>query len=150
MNRIALTAITAVVALAFAIPHAAARETRVELPLQELLNSQQAKEAGIDGSVRFYLAGQKHPAVSTRMGEDVSNKKTNAANKSDEEACRWVTLSVLKAFQDTAKSKGANAVIDVVSYYKKKEFRSPSNYECYAGTIMAGTALKGTYAKVGK
>jgi uncharacterized protein YbjQ (UPF0145 family) len=150
MNRIALTAATVVIALVFATPHASARETRVELPLQELLDSPQAKEAGIDGSVRFYLAGQKHPAVVSKMGEDVANRKTNAANKSDEEACRWVTLSVLRAFQDTAKSKGANAVIDVVSYYKKNEFRSPSNYECYAGAIMAGTALKGTYAKVGK
>jgi uncharacterized protein YbjQ (UPF0145 family) len=150
MNRIALIAVTAVVALVSAIPQAAARETRVELPLQELLDSPQAKEAGIDGSVRFYLAGQKHPAIVSKMGEDVANRKTNAANKSDEEACRWVTLSVLKAFQDSAKSKGANAVIDVVSYYKKKEFRSPSNYECYAGAIMAGTALKGTYAKIGK
>lgn len=145
MNRIALTALLGLLAVA---PHAQARETRVELPLQELIDSPQAKEAGIDGSVRFYLAGQKHPAVSARMSEDVSNKKTNAANKSDADACRWVTLSVLKAFQDKAKSMGANAVIDVVSYYKKKEFRSATNYECYAGAIMAGMALKGTYAKI--
>lgn len=145
MKRI-LTA--ALLSLLVATPHAQARETRVELPLQELLDSPQAKQAGIDGSVRFYLAGAKHPAVVSRMGEDVSNKKTNAANKSDADACRWVTLSVLKAFQDSAKSRGANAVIDIVSYYKKNEFKSDTNYECYAGAIMAGTALKGTYAKV--
>lgn len=150
MNRIALTALTAIVVLASAIPHAKARDTRVELPLQELLDSPQAREAGIDGSIRFYLAGQKHPAVVSKMGEDVANRKTNAANKSDEEACRWVALSTLKALQDKAKSMGANAVIDVVSYYKKNEFRSPTNYECYAGAIMAGTAFKGTYAKLGK
>ncbi len=135
-------------ALLVAAPHAQARETRVEGSFEELVNSPEAKQAGIDGSVRFYLAGQKTPAIASRMGEDVSNKKTNAANKSDAEACRWVTLSVLKAFQDSAKSRGANAVIDMVSYYKKNEFKSATNYECYAGAIMAGMAMKGTYAKV--
>ena len=82
------------------------------------------------------------------MGEDVTNKKTNAANKTDEQACRWVALSALRVLQDGAKSRGANAVVDIVSYYKKNEFKSASNYECYAGSILAGVALKGTYATV--
>ena len=142
-------AIAATFALLAAASTAQARDTRVEQSLQDLVNSPQAREAGLDGSVRFYLAGQQHPAVSSRMGEDVGNRKTNAANKSDEEACRWVTLSVLKAFQDGAKARGANAVIDIVSYYKKREFRSATNYECYAGSFVAGAALKGTYAKIG-
>lgn len=124
-----------------------ARETRLELPLQELLDSQEARDAGIDGSVKFYLAGQS-ARVSARLGEDMTNRKTNAANKSDAEACRWVTLSALKALQAGAQARGANAVVDIVSYYKKNEFRSSSHYECYAGTILAGVALKGTYAKV--
>lgn len=127
---------------------AQARETRVEQSFQELIESPEAQQAGIDGSVHFYLAGQTHPAVVSRMGEDVGNRKTNAANKSDAEACRWVMLSVLKAFQEKAKSQGANAVIDMVGYYKKNEFKSPVNYECYAGAIMAGAAMKGTYAKL--
>lgn len=139
---------TTFLALLVAAPSAFARETRVEQSLQELVDSQEARDAGIDGSVRFYLAGQSHPAVLQSFGSDVSNRKTNAANKSDEAACRWVTLSVLKAFQDGAKAKGANAVVDMVSYYKSNEFSSPSNYECYAGAILAGMALKGTYAKV--
>jgi hypothetical protein len=125
---------------------ASARDTRVEQSLQELVTSQAARDAGIDGSVRFYLAGQP-VSVQQRLGEDVTNKKTNAANKSDAEACRWVALSALRALQDGAKSRGANAV-DIVSYYKKNEFKSSTNYECYAGTILAGVALKGTYAKV--
>ncbi|HFK2922175.1 hypothetical protein [Stenotrophomonas beteli] len=126
---------------------ASARDTRVEQSLQELVSSQAAKDAGIDGSVRFYLAGQP-VSVQQRLGEDVTNKKTNAANKSDAEACRWVALSALRALQDGARSRGANAVVDIVSYYKKNEFKSSTNYECWAGTFVAGVALKGTYAKV--
>ena len=141
---------TALLALALlaSVPHAEAADRRVELPLQELLSSQEARNAGIDGSVRFFLAGQGHPAVSSRMGEGVSNKKTNAVGKSDEEACRWVTLSVLRAFQDSAKARGANAVVDLVSYFKKNTFSSPTHYECHAGNIMAGVAMKGVYARI--
>jgi uncharacterized protein YbjQ (UPF0145 family) len=144
MIRITVSAFAALLALA---PAAHARDTRLELPLQELVNSDEARAAGIDGSVRFYLAGQK-VAVSQRMGEDVANRKTNAFNKSDREACRWVALSALKALQEKARQQGANAVVDIVSYYKKNEFRSTTNYECHAGAFTAGVALKGTYAKV--
>ena len=48
---------------------ASARDTRVEQSLQELVSSQAAKDAGIDGSVRFYLAGQP-VSVQQRLGED--------------------------------------------------------------------------------
>ena len=144
MHRFALIAATALLAVAST---AQARDTRVEQSLHELVNSAEARNVGIDGSVKFYLAGEK-VSVLQRLGEDVTNKKTNAANKSDAEACRWVALSALRALQDGAKSRGANAVVDIVSYYKKNEFKSTTNYECYAGTLMAGVALKGTYAKV--
>jgi len=144
MRRFALIAATALLAVAST---AQARDTRVEQSLHELVNSAEARNVGIDGSVKFYLAGEK-VSVLQRLGEDVTNKKTNAANKSDADACRWVALSALRALQDGAKSRGANAVVDIVSYYKKNEFKSTTNYECYAGAILAGVALKGTYAKV--
>ena len=147
MNRLTLAALSTFATLLAVVPSADARNSRMELPLQELVNSPQAKEAGIDGSVRFYLAGQGAPVIS-KMGSGVSNRKTNAANKSDEEACRWAALSALKAFQDSAKQRGANAVVDIVSYYKKNEFKSATNYECYAAAFVAGVALKGNYAKV--
>lgn len=54
------------------------------------------------------------------------------------------------AFQDKAKEMGANAVINVVSYYKKDTFSSATEFECHAGTFVGGVALKGTYAKVAK
>ncbi len=141
-------AIISLLALSAIASQAFAADRVVDLPLQELLDSPQAKEAGVDGSVRFYLAGQKTPAVLSRMSEGVSNKKTNGVGKSDEEACRWVMLSVLKAFQESAKARGANAVVDFVSYYKKNEARSATTYQCHAGNIVTGIAMKGTYAVV--
>lgn len=140
-------ALIGLVALMLAAP-AFGRDTRHELPLQEVIDSPMAKQEGLDGSVRFYLAGQAHPRVLQSMSEDVTNKKTNGVNKSDQEACRWVALSALLQLQNTAKSLGANAVIDIVSYYRKNEFSSPTDYECHSGAIMSGVALKGRYAKI--
>ena len=124
-----------------------ARNTRLELSLQEVVQSDEAKAAGLDGSVHFYMAGQG-PSVASRMGQGVANRKTNALNKTDVEACRWVAISALLALQQSAKKQGANAVVDIVSFYKKNEFRSATNFECYVGGLLAGVALKGTYARV--
>ncbi|MDQ0143103.1 excinuclease ATPase subunit [Cupriavidus necator] len=126
---------------------AMARDTKYMLPLQEVLNMPEAKEK-LDDSFRFYLVGQKTPKVLDRMDSGVSNRKTNGVGKSDEDGCRWAALSALIALQDTAKSKGANAVVDIVSYYKKNEVASPTDYECHAGAVVVGVALKGTYARV--
>ncbi|WP_029049618.1 hypothetical protein [Cupriavidus sp. amp6] len=124
-----------------------ARDTKYMLPIQEVLDMPEAKEK-LDDSFRFYLSGQKTPKVLQRMESGVSNRKTNGVGKSDEDGCRWAALSALIALQDTAKSQGANAVIDIVSYYKKNEVSSPTDYECHAGAVVVGVALKGTYAKV--
>ena len=77
----------------------------------------------------------------------VSNKKTNAANKTDEKSCQWAFLSTVKQFQDRAKSQGASKVGNIVSYYKKNTFQSTTQYECHAGNLMSGVALKGDIVK---
>src|SRR5690606_35975124 len=84
----------------------------------------------LDGSVAFYLDGQRTPKVLSRMGEDVSNKKTNAVGKSALASCNWAALSALIAFENKAKQMGANAVVGMHSWYKKKEFKHAENYEC--------------------
>ena len=45
------------------------------------------------------------------------------------------------ASKEAAKQAGANAVINIVSYYKKNENKSASQYECHAGAVVAGVAL---------
>lgn len=133
-------------ACTLAVP-AFARDTELKLPFEDVLQMPEAKEK-LDGSVKFYLAGQKTPRILEKKGEDISNKKTNGVGKDDDVACRWAVLSALVAFQDKAKSLGANAVVDIVSYYKRNTFSSPTEYECHAGGMIVGIALKGTYAKI--
>jgi len=128
-------------------PLAQARDTIVDIPLADVLAMPEA-QSELDGSVKFYLAGAATPPIVKRLGSDVSNPKTNGFNKSDEFGCKWAALSALKAFQAKAKSKGANAVVDLVSYYKRNETRSDTTIQCHAGTFVIGLALKGEYATV--
>jgi hypothetical protein len=140
--------VLALIAATLVLPVQAA-DTVVHLSFAELLDSPEAK-ARLDGSVRFYLAGQATPAVAERKGEDVSNKKTNGFNKDVKTGCAWAALSALLAFQDKARQLGANAVVDIVSYYKKNSYSSATEYECHDGAFVTGVALKGRYAVVAK
>lgn len=124
-----------------------ARDSVQHYPLQDVVNMPEA-QGKLDGSVKFYLAGQKTPKILKRMSSDVSNKKTNSVGKGEEFGCRWAALSALMSFQESAKRLGANAVVDIVSYYKKVESKSPTDYECHSGNIIVGVTLKGTYAKI--
>ncbi|MHA3049772.1 excinuclease [Acinetobacter sp. ANC 4641] len=115
------------------------------------LNFNQAVQSAIadgtlDGSVKFYLMGTRSGGQVLKKGV-VTNKKTNAFMKSAEESCDWVLRSALIQLQTAAKQSGANAVTNIVSYYKSNQTRSTTTYECHKGTAMAGVALKGDLAK---
>ena len=47
----------------------------------------------LDPGIRLYFGRQKTPAVEKSIGEWTSNKKTNAASKSDQEACEIAFVS---------------------------------------------------------
>ena len=145
MKKLIAVSLLALVAAAPAI----ARNTAVNVTLDSVLDMPEAK-AKLDGSVKFYLAGSPTPHVAKKLGEDTSNAKTNAFNKTAEEACRWNALSALIKFQDHAKRDGADAVVDIVSYYDRETYSSPTDIQCRDGAFLAGIALKGTYATVGK
>ena len=126
---------------------AQARNDVLTLPLDEVVRMG-VEQGKLDGSVKFYLSGAKTPKVGGRLGEDVSNKKTNGVGKDDISGCKWAALSALIAFQESAKQKGANAVVDVHSFYKRNTIKDPVNYQCHAGAFVIGVTLKGTYARI--
>ena len=145
MKKLIAVSLLALVAAAPAF----ARNTAVNVTLDSVLDMPEAK-AKLDGSVKFYLAGSPTPHVAKKLGEDTSNAKTNAFNKTAEEACRWNALSALIKLQDKAKGYGANAVVNITSYSEKVPFSSPTDIQCRDGAFLAGIALKGTYVKLGK
>ncbi|MBK4988748.1 MULTISPECIES: hypothetical protein [Pseudomonas] len=142
-----LTAATAL--LLAALPGLSqARDTALFLPFDKVVQ-QMLAEKKLDGSVKFYLAGvQPRGKVKVVSPNAVTNKKTNAFNKSDEVACEWALQSALLTMQDAARKANANAVTNIVSYYKRNERKDPATYECHAGAVIAGVAIKGDLARV--
>ena len=126
---------------------AQARDTKYLLPIAAALEVQDAKNR-LDGSVKFYFGNQETPKVLAKLSTDVTNLKTNAVGKSDEKACNWVFLSAMIQLDKRAKQLGANAVVNIVSYYQKNVMSSPTDFECHAGTVIAGVALRGDFVKI--
>lgn len=101
----------------------------------------------LDGTVKFYLKGTKSGGQVVQSGI-VTNQKTNGFGKSAETACDWALRSALLQLNKAAKARGANAVTNIVSYYKKNETQSTTTYECHKGAAVAGVALKADIVKL--
>lgn len=142
MIRIIMSLILSTTAILLAAD-ASARDTIQQLPVADVLNDPEYAQR-LEG-VSFYFGNQAHPEIVENFGEGRTNKKTNAFNKTDEEACRWVMLSALIQLKERAQSLGANAVVNIRSNYKNNETSSDTEYTCGAGAIMAGVALIGTF-----
>lgn len=125
---------------------AQARDTVSAYNIADFLKSDLAKEK-LGTQVAFYFGEQKHPAVVKNMGEFRTNKKTNAFNKSDKEACEWAFLSAMISLRDRALQEGANAVINIKSNYRNNLTSSNDTFQCGAGAVMAGVALVGDVVK---
>ena len=124
-----------------------ARDTIVRVSVEEAMTTQDAK-VKLDVGVRFFFGDQKHAEIVTRIGTYTANKKTNAFNKSDQEACKWAFLSAMISLQDRASAEGGNAVVNIRSFYKKRDFTSATEFECGAGAMVAGVALVGDVVKL--
>lgn len=143
MKRFALLAVALLVAGPLS-----ARDDRKMFSIDEALATPGAKEK-LDKGVKLYFGSQKRPKVARSFGEWKTNKKTNAFNKSDKEACEWAFLSAVLELQERARKEGGDAVIDIKSNYKSDERDSGTEYMCGAGALMAGVAFKGTVVKLG-
>lgn len=138
-----------VCALLFALSAntAFARDTKVMLNIEEIMQTADYQDK-LDPEIKFYFGDQPYGEIQRSYGTYVTNKKTNAFNKGDHEACRWVTLTALLTLQERAKREGGNAIVDITSYYKKRTLKSDIDIECHAGTFIAGTALRGKIVKL--
>jgi uncharacterized protein YbjQ (UPF0145 family) len=142
---ISLAVATLLSTVCLATGPAEARDTKYELKIADVMADPRYAE-NVPAGVKFYFANQAAPAGQD-LGAFVTNRKTNSFGKQDEEACTWAMISALKELGERALSEGGNAVVGIVSYYKKKVFASDTLFECHAGAIVAGVALKGNVVK---
>ncbi len=135
-----LTVSVAALVLAACAP----RDTTHYFSIDEALRSPQAAEV-LNPKIKLYF-GKPAPGKVVAAGL-VSNKKTNAANKTDQQACEWAFLSAVKSFQDRAAEMGATKVGNLISFYKKNPYKSTTQFECHAGNLIGGVTLKGDIVK---
>ncbi|EGQ8102506.1 TPA: excinuclease [Vibrio parahaemolyticus] len=133
--------------LVFFSSNTLARDDIGSYPIENALSSEAAKNK-LGTAVKFYFGEQKFPTVEAEFGEFKTNKKTNAFNKTDEEACNWVFLSAMIALKERAIKEGGNAVVDIKSNYKNNLTSSSDTFQCGAGTMIAGVALTGKVVKL--
>lgn len=123
-----------------------ARDDKYILPIAAALQSTEAREKP-DGSVKFFFGKQSTPAVVTNMGNVRPHGKVNTHRADDVKACNAAFLTALVDFQKRAKKAGANAVVNIISYYKNVEMTSATEFECHAGAA-AHAILRGDLVKI--
>lgn len=143
--RSGLATLAVIAAMAVQAVPAEARDTKYELKIADVMADPRYAQ-NVPAGVKFYFANQAAPAGQD-LGEFVTNRKTNSFGKQDEEACTWGMISAMKELGERALAEGGNAVVGIVSYYKKNVFSSDTTFECHAGAFVAGVALKGKVVK---
>lgn len=132
--------------LVFAASTSQARNEVLRFSIEDAL-SQPGADSRLNSSIRLFFGDQSLPAIELKLGTFTSNKKTNAFNKSDVEACNWAFLSAMMSLQERAIKEGGNAVVNIRSFYYKKEFSSTTDFECGAGAFVVGITMVGEVVK---
>ncbi|HEX6768297.1 MAG TPA: hypothetical protein VF208_03005, partial [Candidatus Binatia bacterium] len=100
------------------------------------------------GVVKFFIATQKYPEILRHLGSYLATPRSGAGGLSDQRACHeafhWTRVDLEKR----AQRAGANAVVNIVSYYRKKEMASAVEFECHVGNVIVTVWLKGDLVKI--
>lgn len=102
------------------------------------------------GAVKFFFATQKSPEILTKLGSYLAAPRTGAGGRTDQRACHEAFLWTLVDLEKRAQRAGANAVVNVVSYYRKKEMASATEFECHVGNVIVTVWLKGDLVKISR
>jgi uncharacterized protein YbjQ (UPF0145 family) len=125
---------------------ALARNDKYLLPIKAALESTEAREKP-DGSVKFFFGKQTATAIATKLATVTPHGRASTRRADDVKACNAAFLAALVEFQKYAKKAGANAVVNIVSYYKNVEMASPTEFECHAG-VAAHAILRGDLVRI--
>jgi uncharacterized protein YbjQ (UPF0145 family) len=130
---------------------ALARNSAYMLNWSDVMDSPEAKQQ-LDGTVKFMFGDKTMPAGAERKaGDQIVSRIAKGKDRSDDiTACKAAALGALVDLQQKAKQMDADAVVDVVSFYKNSTFASATQYECHAGGTGGHLTFKASFAKLRK
>ena len=97
------------------------------------------------GSVKFLFGTDQTPKGFKTITNQTLLKKVSLRQTSNVNACNQAFMSILSDFEQKAKAMGANAIVNVVSYYKRQQMSSATHFECHEGSGYMAVALKADF-----
>ena len=130
---------------------AQARNTKMLLPVSDVFAQKAMQQAlGADMSIVF---GSAVPEGVALLSEEIvvrgeARPNYRGISTTDETVCRMAAQNALLDLTRQARSRGANALVGVVSFYDHLNIMdSPTQYECHAGMTRSVVDFK---VKLGK
>jgi len=100
-----------------------------------------------NGSVKFFFGKQEPPEIISRLGSYSTHQRSTTRPSEDARACNVAFLKALVFLQKRAQQAGANAFVNIASYYKSDTLSSATEFECHAG-VAAHVMLRGELVKI--
>ena len=147
-RRVTAAAVLAAAVLSVLVtPVAQAKDDRMLLDIAGALRTPAGRDR-FDDTVQFLWADQSYPPPVQSYDVTTTEYRAFAPTRTDDEACNVAFIEALAALRDHAKALGGNAVVNIKSIYKNREFRSDTQFECRSGYLVNNVSLEGRVVKL--
>ena len=125
-------------ALAMLTQVAHARTEVMTFPIQPVLQAQQFAPG-----VALYFGNQAHPAVVSSLGEVTKSSHPARKTATEVEICNATLADALRQLASAAHDRGANAVINIKTWFHSTESNDENNYTCGVSGVSAALRVSG-------
>lgn len=127
-------------ALAMLAQAAHARTEVVTYPIKPVLESNQFAPG-----VALYFGDQPHPAVVTKLGEATKSSHPPRKTATEVQICNATLADALRQLANAAHDRGANAVINIKTWFHSTVNTSADNYTCGVSGVSAALRVSGEF-----
>ncbi len=130
--------------LLLATPQALARNDAIMMPIAKAMATPGA-QLNLAASVKLIFGTTPTAPIGQDFGNVATLRRTSLTENGP---CERVFVAALADLQKRASAVGANAVVNIVSYYNQHEFSSQDQYECHRGAAVSAVALRGEMVRL--
>ncbi|WP_321784254.1 signal peptidase [Paraburkholderia sp. J94] len=114
------------------------------LPIQPALSAAPAAMTTTgNADIAIYFSTQPHAEVARRVGEASHSVRIARSTDGPDVSCNKALADAVGKLRADARSKGANAVINVSTRFHENESKSATEYTCGVSPSAAAIAVKG-------